>query len=232
MSRMFDNSDSIALFNPLHCQEVTIIGAGGIGCAASTALGLMGVRRIHLYDDDVLKAHNGPGEPFYSPEYIGQPKVEAARGTFRFFRIEKALTTYCERVTEETKLRGGIIIAGPDSMASRKEIWKAVKRNYDEDGLIDLFVDFRSSGTSLMIFTIDMANADEVDLYERDWLYSDDEASQEPCGARNVTYMGFMVGYYASHIVACRTNGKLRDVFPDSVKQIYLNPYLEKPLVE
>ena len=230
--RMFDNSDSIALFNPLHCQEVTVIGAGGIGCPASTALGQMGVPHIRLYDDDVLEAHNGPGEPFYSPDYIGKPKVEAAMGTFKFFGREKALTTYRERVTAETELGGGIIIAGPDSMASRKEIWKAVRRNYDKDGLIDLFVDFRSSGTSLMVFTIDMANADEVDRYERDWLYSDDEASQEPCGARNVTYMGYMVGYFASHIVACHTNGKLRDVFPDSVMQIYLNPYLENPLVE
>ena len=153
--------------------------------------------------------------------YGEQPTVPVSRISSAIFGLEELRKQY-----------GGIIIAGPDSMASRKEIWKAVRRNYDKDGLIDLFVDFRSSGTSLMVFTIDMANADEVDRYERDWLYSDDEASQEPCGARNVTYMGYMVGYFASHIVACHTNGKLRDVFPDSVIQVYLNPYLENPLVE
>ena len=230
-NQKFIISDSIALFNPLDCQEVTIIGAGGIGCPTVLALGLLGVRTIRLYDYDILEAHNGPGEPFYSPTCIGKPKVEAAMETFRFFKIEKALTTYCERVTATTKLEGGIIIAGPDSMASRKEIWVAVKRSYDEDGLIDLYVDFRSSGTSLTIITLDMTKQDEIVRYEEEWLYSDEEASQEPCGARNVTYMGFMVGYYVSHIVALHTKGKLREVLPDLVKQIYLDPYLENPFV-
>ena len=52
-----------------------IIGAGRNGSAASSALALLGVRRLSLIDADVLEAHNLDAGVGFAPAAVGKPKV-------------------------------------------------------------------------------------------------------------------------------------------------------------
>jgi sulfur-carrier protein adenylyltransferase/sulfurtransferase len=58
--------------------SVTVIGAGGLGCAVLTGLAGAGVGRLFIVDDDVVDPANLHRQPLYGPEDIGRPKAVAA----------------------------------------------------------------------------------------------------------------------------------------------------------
>lgn len=59
-------------------EQVTIIGAGGLGCPASLALALAGVRRLRLFDDDLVDRSNLHRQPWHRLADVGRPKVQSA----------------------------------------------------------------------------------------------------------------------------------------------------------
>ena len=215
---IFNYADQTQLFNRNNCPSVHIVGAGGATNAVIICLATMGVQAIHVYDKDVLEGHNGPGEPMYSDRDIGKPKVEAAANTFAYLRSSSdAHIEKHEVFVDETAEFDGIVISGLDSMRARKKVWTAVKNS----PMVPLYVDLRSSGTSLTVLIVDPLDDKAVDIYESTWLYSDEEAVQEVCGARNIPYIAFAAAALAGHIVACYTNNTLRDMYSDGIEETF-----------
>lgn len=214
----FDFADQVKIFDRDKCPRVHILGAGGATNGPIICLGTMGVREIDIYDPDILKKHNGAGEPMYSFSNIGKPKVDAAIDTFKFLRPtdESVRITPHYEFIDETYCFDGIVISGFDSMVSRKKAWAAIKNS----PMVSLYIDFRSSGTSLTVLTVDPLEDEEVEAYERDWLYSDEEALEDVCGARNIPFIAMTAGGLAGAIVASFVNGSLRDMF-EVEKTIY-----------
>jgi len=72
--------------------RVLVIGAGGLGCPASLALLHAGVRRLSVWDHDVVDVSNLPRQLWHRDEDVGQPKVASlarhAAAAFPEARIE------------------------------------------------------------------------------------------------------------------------------------------------
>lgn len=190
-----DYSDQVHIFDakawgwPVH-----LIGAGGITNLLGPLLAKMGVREIHVWDDDVLEARNCPTEIAYSYRMVGQPKV-AAMADVTAYLLDDGVKVYQhkERVTTETVLEPGVVICGVDSMASRKVIWENVKKNFLD---VPLFIDGRSAGEVTAIFALSPADFEQQKAYET-WLFDDAQAMKLQCGARNI---GYISAYMAAEI--------------------------------
>lgn len=219
-------SDQSAFFDPATWTwPVHLIGAGGINNAVGPVLAKMGIREIHIWDDDILEERNCPTEIAYSYRMAGNYKVDAMADTIRYlmdanpncrlglhtdppvsgpnyyyrFDIGDQLKIYAHygRVTADTEL-SGVVISGVDSMASRKTIWQAVRQNFVN---IPLYIDGRSAGEDTAIFAFSPANFDDACIYEVSWLYDDAEASPLPCGARNIGYISAYMAFEISRII-------------------------------
>lgn len=210
--------DQLKIFDPNRWDlPIHLIGAGGINNEMGIHLAKMGVREIHVWDDDILEARNCPTEIAYSYADIGRPKVKAMAssvgeviGKWDSSHAFSAYEGYYEasldfnlrfyyhqkRVTAETEL-SGMVICGVDSMQSRKEIWETVKRQADN---IPLFIDGRSAGVETLIFALRPADPSDRADYET-WLYSDQAAMQAPCGARNIAYISAYMTYAFCKII-------------------------------
>ena len=71
-------------------SRVLVIGAGGLGCAASQYLAVAGVGHLTLVDFDRVELSNLQRQVLHSDERIGQLKVESAATSLR------ALTPWLE----------------------------------------------------------------------------------------------------------------------------------------
>ena len=65
----------------LKLAKVLIIGAGGLGCAASQYLAVAGVGHMTLVDFDTVELSNLQRQVLHQDKNIGQAKVESARET-------------------------------------------------------------------------------------------------------------------------------------------------------
>lgn len=198
MARIF--SDQERLFNPQKFHwDLHIIGAGGIGNSLIQLFAKMGVSKIHVWDDDIFEARNGPTEVAYSEALVGQPKIDVAAATVDFLVGDHCkLIRHQERVTPDTPL-SGIVISGVDSMASRKQIWKAVLNCFFD---VALYIDARSAGEEIAIFNVDPMDDENAHIYEEDWLFDDSEATPLECGARNIGYISFLIAAIVAANVA------------------------------
>lgn len=195
-----DYSDQQKIFDrrtwgwPVH-----LIGAGGINNLVGPVLAKMGVREIHIWDDDILETRNCSTEVAYSYAMVGQPKTVAMADVIsRLVGRGVEVVQHQERVTETTELKPGVVICGVDSMKSRQAIWTNVKNHFLE---IPFFVDGRSAGEETAIFALSPADFKLVSDYET-WLFDDEEAMQLECGARNI---GYISAYMAAEIARLLT---------------------------
>ncbi len=204
MIRVF--SDQTKLFDPdKFAWDLHIIGAGGIGNMLIQLFAKMGVSKIHVWDDDIFEARNGPTEVAYSEALVGQPKVDVAAATVEFLVGNNCeIVRHQERVTIDTPL-SGIVISGVDSMASRKEIWNAISACFLD---VALYIDARSAGEEIAIFNIDPLDEEVVKIYTEDWLFDDSEASQLECGARNIGYISTLIASIVAANVSKFEQGK------------------------
>ena len=63
----------------LKLARVLIIGAGGLGCAASQYLAVAGIGQMTLVDFDTVEISNLQRQVLHQDANVGQPKVESAR---------------------------------------------------------------------------------------------------------------------------------------------------------
>lgn len=193
-------SDQIKFFDPkTWIYPVHLIGAGGINNLVGPALAKMGVREIHVWDDDVLEARNCPTEIAYSYSMVGQPKVTAMAHAIEYLMGKNVaeIVQHQERVTENTYLEG-VVVSGVDSMQNRKIIWETVKQNFIS---IPLYIDGRSAGKHVATFALSPADFDTVTKYES-WLFDDSKAMPLECGARNFPPVSLYIASEITRIIA------------------------------
>lgn len=63
----------------LKAAHVLVIGAGGLGCPALTALTTAGVGHIDIVDFDKVSISNIHRQPLFSPDVVGEKKVTVAK---------------------------------------------------------------------------------------------------------------------------------------------------------
>ena len=192
--------DQIKFFNPeTWLYQVHLIGAGGINNMLGPCLAKMGIKEIHIWDDDKLEARNCPTEVAYSYNMVGQPKTTAMHDMIRYLMGNDTVKVieHQERVTATTELEG-VVISGVDSMASRKIIWEAIQANFID---IPLYIDGRSAGKRISIFALSPADFDATEKYKT-WLFDDSKAMPLECGARNFPPVSLDIAAKIASIIA------------------------------
>ncbi|WP_299795624.1 molybdopterin-synthase adenylyltransferase MoeB [uncultured Shewanella sp.] len=71
----FDGQEKLKL------AKVLVIGAGGLGCAATQYLAVAGVGQMTIVDFDTVEISNLQRQVLHQDKNVGQPKVESARET-------------------------------------------------------------------------------------------------------------------------------------------------------
>jgi len=173
--------------------SISIIGAGGIGGPTALVLAKMGCRQVTVFDNDTIESHNLPNQ-FYRLADVGKFKVEALKEIIGLFTGVKI-----DARKERFSLDGGltdVIISGVDTMASRKEIWEAIKWKT----AVRLYIDGRMGGEVARIFSARPHDPDDVNFYEKT-LYSDDDSEDLACTAQAIIYNVFAMASFIANQV-------------------------------
>lgn len=182
--------------------RVTIVGCGGIGSFAATALGKLGIQDLMLIDPDIVEVHNVPNQ-FFTLEaaHNKTPKVEALSAVINDFSVAN-VSTRQDRL-ENVDRYSGVVVSALDSMKARTSLWKKLRHNIN----VPLLIDARLGGQNIVIYTVDPRKPAQVKRYE-ETLYSDDEAQEAPCTARAVIDVGLVVGALITRTVRLYFSGQ------------------------
>ncbi len=157
-------------------DDITVIGAGGIGSALITNAAIMGFKHIRIWDHDVLEAHN-LSTTTYPTHHLYSPKARAAEHQAKEYGA-KVVTPHTKLWRQGDPLSRKVFMA-PDNMEVRREVYETWKSNPRREFLIDM----RMGALSMEIVTV----TKEEDRFMEDWMASDDIAD-ESCTAKHTIF--------------------------------------------
>lgn len=102
--------------------RVLIVGIGGLGAPAATALTAAGVGTLGLVDPDVVEVSNLHRQTLYTDADLGRPKVEAASARLGALSPHVRTECYRHRFTEDDRgllARYDLVLDGTDSIAAK-----------------------------------------------------------------------------------------------------------------
>ncbi|KXF81749.1 molybdopterin-synthase adenylyltransferase MoeB [Enterovibrio coralii] len=82
-------------------SKMLILGAGGLGCAASQYLAAAGVGELTLIDDDRVELSNLQRQVLHSDATIGELKVDSAAKSLRTLNPHVVINTVSERLGDD-----------------------------------------------------------------------------------------------------------------------------------
>lgn len=102
-------------------SRVVVIGVGGLGSPAATALARAGVGLLRLVDPDVVERSNLPRQPLYDDGDVGTPKVAAAARRLLAAHPDLRVETVRARFGGELSLLrdADVVIDGTDTVACK-----------------------------------------------------------------------------------------------------------------
>ena len=171
--RFLRNKD---LIDQKNLEELSIIGAGGVGSGLILSAAIMGFKKIHVWDFDVLEEHN-LSTTMYPSSYLGESKTEAAKAMVKYFGcdtkiIEHDKFGYMDSLTPCTMM-------APDNM----EVRKMVYMNWIRTPNRKVLVDGRMGALSMDNHTVDALH----DSYMSNWKPSRD-IPDLPCTAKHTIF--------------------------------------------
>ncbi|MDW6005530.1 molybdopterin-synthase adenylyltransferase MoeB [Vibrio mangrovi] len=109
-------------------SRVLIIGAGGLGCAASQYLTCAGVGSITLVDDDVVELSNLQRQVLHTDQDIGRMKVDSAADALRQLNPHLKIETIAQRLDDSELLtlirEHHAVLDASDNIATRNQLNK------------------------------------------------------------------------------------------------------------
>lgn len=198
-------------------QHITLAGVGGIGSYVAFLLARMKPRRLVIYDDDKVESVNMSGQLF-SREDIGRYKTDAISLMTHNYADYYNLTSYTQKF-ESDSIGSAIMICGFDNMAARKtyfESWLGYCNSmYDPSKA--LFIDGRLAAEEFQVFAIKGDDQRAIDLYRKEWLFSDEEAEETLCSYKQTTYMANMIGSVIVNLFTNFIANQCDIIFPKDV---------------
>lgn len=203
-------------FNKIQEKVIIVGGAGGISSNTIFQLARVHPNSIYIFDDDTVEEVNLAGQMF-SNDSVGKKKVDAIANIVKDFCRYESVFAIPERYTEDN-FTADIMICGFDNMKARKVFFNNWCKHVNEqiDKSKCLFIDARLSFDTLQIFTITGDDEFNKTRYEKEFLFSDEEADETICSLKQTTFMACMI---ASFIVNNVVNFCANELIP-MVKQL------------
>lgn len=116
-------------------EEIRIIGCGAIGSTIAEQLARLGVKKLHLYDFDLVSAHNITNQMFFA-SHIGLTKLNALENILREINPDIEIVQHPDGWEPGASLTGYIFLA-VDNIETRKEIIKENQFNPNIKAVFD-----------------------------------------------------------------------------------------------
>ena len=177
--------------------DALVVGVGAIGRQVALQLAALGVPRMALYDDDLVRTENLASQGYW-PENLLRTKVSATASLCR--RIHPSLTVAAipERFKRSTAdalpVEGdAVVFCCVDRIQTRKLVWESLRDR------VRCFLDGRMHAEVVRVLAVAEPALD--DAYART-LFAAEEAHAGPCTARGTIYTasiaaGLMVHQFA-----------------------------------
>lgn len=183
-------------YNKVQEKIITLAGLGGIGSYVAFLLSRMKPNHIIIYDDDTVELANMSGQ-FYSFLDLNKTKAQAMTNMMHNYSSYYSITSVNERFTEDFPSTD-IMICGFDNMTARRtfyNVWKHHVMSISEKLRKHcLFIDGRLAAEEFQVLCIQGDDSYNMERYEKDWLFSDDEADATLCSYKQTTFMANMIG--------------------------------------
>ncbi|RTR27652.1 molybdopterin-synthase adenylyltransferase MoeB [Shewanella atlantica] len=118
----FDGQEKLKLAN------VLVIGAGGLGCAATQYLAVAGVGQMTIVDFDTVEISNLQRQVLHQDKNVGQPKVESARETLNqlnpHIQIDTINAVLDDPELDELVANHSLVLDCTDNVAVREQLNK------------------------------------------------------------------------------------------------------------
>lgn len=182
-------------YNKIREQRIILAGAGGIGSYVGFLLSRMRPYFITIYDDDVVEEGNLSGQ-LYADAHIDRYKVNALTEIMSRFSRYYSYNGLSRRFTAGSPA-DNIMICGFDNMASRRvfyESWKAhVESVPEEEKKNCLYIDGRLAAEEFQVLCIQGNDTLHMEKFEREWLFSDEEAEATQCSYKQTSFCANMI---------------------------------------
>lgn len=212
MERIPENSNTLAYqettsrfnsaiwYDNILTKRVLLVGLGGIGSYVAYNIARLRPARLVLFDNDKVEAGNMSGQLF-GIEDVGKYKVDVTKNKIERFCNYFNTNTHRIRFGENSAPLP-ITICGLDNMESRRFVYEKWKANLPTDNTKKqwLFIDGRLAAEELQVFCITGDDSYSQDKYEREWLFSDDEADATICSYKQTTYVANLIGAFITNL--------------------------------
>lgn len=175
-------------------KSITLAGIGGIGSWTSLLLSRLRPVYIDIYDGDRVELVNLAGQ-MYGVDSIGNYKTDAMVNFVRTNANFYSIYGHSERFNGQAS--SDVMICGFDNMQARRQFFNTWKRMAtsmaEQDKKELLFIDGRLTATEFQVFCITGEDTSYMSRYEREFLFGDEEASQEICSFKQTAYLANMI---------------------------------------
>lgn len=184
-------------YDMIQDQDVTLVGLGGIGSYVAFLLSRLKINWLYTYDPDIVEEVNLGGQ-LYRFSDVGKRKAEASRNLManysNYFRVYLNAGSF----TADNHCNTNIMICGLDNMSSRKicfEAWLNRTTAFPLNRRGDcLYIDGRLAAEEFQVFCIRGDDNFNIDRYQRDYLFTDEESLNTICSYKQTSYMSNMIG--------------------------------------
>lgn len=174
-------------------QPILVVGAGSIGSYATLSLAKLGFTNITVADAGMVDEENIAPQ-FYRPRDIGKLKVDCLKRAIKDQTNTDIITVpymLDGDNLDAVKNNDNMIIMAVDSMSARKEIFDYSYYSYWVDAR--MAIEFLTVISYSKPPTGTYQGRSNRELY-KNTLFSDDQAVQEACTNKAISYTSFIAG--------------------------------------
>ena len=124
---LFNNKEQSKLKN----MVALIAGAGGLGTNQAQQLQRIGIKKIYLYDYDIIAESNLNRQLFYGKDNIGETKVKIAKNHLDNFQLRTKIKTFNKKIKADLPIPEdvNIIFDALDNFSARFILEKIAFKN-------------------------------------------------------------------------------------------------------
>lgn len=206
-----DISKHMDFYNPMidFKDQIHIIGCGAIGSTLAEMLTRMGFEELHLYDFDIVTAHNIANQMFFNGD-IGHHKTETI-GTLCKMINPEIKTIQHEKGWDGEPLKGYVFLA-VDNIDLRRQIATDNKYNQQIKGMFD----FRMRFSDAQHYGADWHDPKAVEAFIGTMQFTHEEAKAETpisaCGTslNIITTVRIICSYGLCNFINFIKEGKIK----------------------